>query len=487
MLTLILWIIVVAPLAAILCALISRNDRIAEYTNFAASIITLLFVLPLPFLSINGPYYFLNHFIIFDSLTAWVMFCVSVVYFLASIYAIGYMRGQHQEKKLGYFYALFALFALVMFTAPLMNDIAIYWIAIEMSTIVSTFLVGFVQAPQSLEAAWKYIVIVSAGIALALLGIILFYWGGTFILGPHYHLTWDTLKTIAPQMNLTLLMLAFLFVLIGFGTKVGLAPMHTWLPDAHSEGPAPVSAMLSGALLNVAMLGIVRFLSILNNTSLKLFSDTVMISLGVFSLLIAALFIIKQKDMKRLMAYSSVEHMGVLAIGFGFGGPFGFAGALYHMLNHSLNKSLMFFGAGNAMHTYGTKIMSHVSRVIKSLPLMGVIWFLGAIAITGSPPFGLFLSEITVLRAGMHTQNSWAVFAMAILLIVIFCGFLSHFWRMYFVNANDTTPTHHEKLSRWCIAPMIIAIIPLFILGVWWPHAIWNFFMTVASQMGVNT
>ena len=483
-LTYLLIIILSSPLAAILISLITRHPRISEFANLGASITTLLALFPVPYLSIKGPFYFFNNYFILDSLTAWVMLCVGIVYFLASLYTIGYMRAQPVEKRLFYYYILFALFAFIMLIAPMMNNILVYWIGIEMSTIVSTFLVGFVQASKSIEAAWKYIIIVSAGIALALLGIIFFYWGGTFILGPTYDLTWPILDKIAPQINPVLLTLSFLLVLVGFGTKVGLAPMHTWLPDAHSEGPAPVSAMLSGALLNVAMLGIVRFIAILNHTSVGLFAKSILVTLGVLSLAFAALFIIKQKDIKRLMAYSSVEHMGILAIGFGFGGVLGFAGALYHMLNHSLNKSLMFFGAGNAMHIYNTKNISDMHSVLQNTPFMGAIWLAGAIAITGSPPFSLFISEITVLRGGMQSTNEWAVFAMGILLIVIFCGFLNHFQKMYFSNKSIEI-IHHEKISRWCVAPMIIAIIPLLILGLWWPHALWNYFMAIQAGVGV--
>lgn len=480
-----LFIMLLAPLTSIAIALISRNARISEFANLTASVISFLAVLPLPALSVNGPFYFISDYFILDSISAWVLMCVCVVYLLSSIYAIGYMRMLHDDKRLYYFYALFAAFALVMLITPIINDIAVYWISIELTTLVSTFLISYIEAHESVEAAWKYIVIVSAGISLALLGIVFFYWGGTFVLGSTYHLTWPVLKQIAPHINPTLLTLAFLLVLVGFGTKVGLAPMHTWLPDAHSEGPAPVSAMLSGSLLNVAMLGIVRFIAIMNQTSIALIANTALVILGVFSLTIAGLFIIKQKDIKRLMAYSSVEHMGVLALGFGFGGSIGFAGALYHMLNHSLNKSLMFFGAGNAMHVYNTKDMSEIHHVLKHLPFIGGIWLAGAIAITGSPPFALFLSEITVLRAGMNTVNLWAVFVMAIFLIVIFCGFLSHFWRMYFINSGETQPSH-ARISAWCVVPMLAAAIPLLILGLWWPQAIWDFFMQIVNQLGIH-
>lgn len=483
MLTIAITILLIAPLLAIFLCLITRNALIAEWSNLIASIMTFLTLLTLPFLSLHGPYYFLSHYVMLDSLGAWVMLCVGIVYLLASIYAIGYMRMLNDVKRLYYFYTLFALFAWVMFVAPLMNNIGIYWILIEMTTVVSTFLVGFIQAAESIEAAWKYIIVVSAGISLALLGIVFFYWGGTFSLGPTYDLTWDLLKTTAPHMPSVILLLAFLLVLVGFGTKVGLAPMHTWLPDAHSEGPAPVSAMLSGALLNTAMLGIVRFLAALNTTPLKWAADIALIFLGLLSLLVAALFIIHQDGVKRLMAYSSIEHMGVLAIGFGVGGPFGVAGALYHMINHSLNKSLMFFGAGNAMHLYHTKNMHVIRGILKTAPVMAIAWLIGAVAITGAPPFALFLSEFAILRGGLNTNHDLAVWVMAILLIIIFCGFLNHFWKMYFNSSNEVHVENPARLSFWCVLPIYLALIPICILGVWWPHVLWHYFLVINSQL----
>lgn len=486
MLSLLLSILLLVPSLAIVLTLVLRRPRLSEYLNLAASVICLLVVLPLPYLSLHGPYYFWNDFFIVDAMGAWVLLCVGIVYSLASMYTIGYMRMLQIDNRLYYFYALFAAFALTMFMAPLMNNIAVYWIAIEMTTLISTFLVSFVKAPESVEAAWKYIIIVSAGISLALLGIIFFYWGGTWVLGPTYALTWPMLGAIAAKIHPGLLSLAFFLVLIGFGTKVGLAPMHTWLPDAHSEGPVPVSAMLSGALLNVAMLGIVRFVAILHHTTIALRVSTAMVVLGIVSLGVAGLFIARQQDVKRLMAYSSVEHMGVLALGFGFGGPIACAGALYHMLGHSLNKSLMFFGAGNVMHTYHTKQMGIIRGVFKKLPRSSVLWLAGAIAITGSPPFALFLSEITVLRGGMASANPWAVFVMALLLILIFCGFLNHFWAMYFSPAEaevESEAPHRTQLSPWCVLPMVVPLVALLILGLWWPEALWRYFMLINAQL----
>ena len=258
-----LFAMLIAPAVAALGILVFRQPAIAERLNLIASMIVFATAVPLSILSANGPYYFWANYIVVDMPGAWVTLCTAIVYLLASIYAIGYMRLlENQHEQLWSFYALFAGFALTVLVSTVMNNAGLYWIAIELTTLVSTFLVGFERAAESVEAAWKYIIIVSAGISLALLGTVLFYWCGSFVLGPVYDMTWMTLQQSASRMNPTLVSLAYLLVLIGYGTKVGLAPMHTWLPDAHSESPAPVSAMLSGALLNGAMLGIVRYLAV---------------------------------------------------------------------------------------------------------------------------------------------------------------------------------------------------------------------------------
>jgi len=260
-------VIVVSPvLAAAICAA-SRRARVAEYANLIASVVCVVAAVSLACIVKDG-YRFLHDYVVVDALAVWTLVCTALVYCLASIYAVGYMRLLTEElERLPNFYALFALFAATMICGPIMNNIGVYWIAIELTTLVSTFLVGFERGRESIEAAWKYIIVVSAGISLALLGTVLFYWAGSVVIGPTYDMTWDALRRVAPQMNPALTQMAFLLVLVGYGTKAGLAPMHTWLPDAHSEGPAPVSAMLSGALLNTAMLGIARFLTITDAAS----------------------------------------------------------------------------------------------------------------------------------------------------------------------------------------------------------------------------
>jgi len=471
-----------APLAAALLCLLAPRPRFCEAVNLAAAAIALASALPLPFLVGGAAMLFWGGYVIIDRLAAWVVLCSAIVYFLASLYAVGYMRLLHEDPRLFRFYALFAGFGLTTLIAPLMNSIAIYWIAIELTTLVSTFLVAFERAAESMEAAWKYIMVVSAGISLALLGTVLIYWDGSFVLGPSYQMTWAVMGAAAARMNPVLTILAFLLVLVGYGTKVGLAPMHSWLPDAYSESPTPVSAMLSGALENTAMLGIVRFLGIARAADTGRTPQQVLVALGALSLLVGALFIVRQRGIKRLMAYSSVEHMGVVALGFGFGGSLGVAGALYHMLNHSLNKSLMFFGAGTMMRAYGSKEIPEITGVGRSFPIAGGLWLAGAVGITGAPPFGLFLSEFTVMRAGLQTPFAWAVYVMAILLVVIFVGFMNHFRAMYY-DRGAAGPAPAPGISAWCVAPMWLSLVPLLILGLWWPSGIWSYLTSIAPSL----
>lgn len=472
---LILWLI---PSIAIIVSLLTPWKMRSDYINLASALGVFACSLVLLILKSNGQSTLLDRYLIVSSFGNWVTFCVSSVYLLAAIYSVGYiplldLSPNHSRR----FYMIMEGFALSMLVAPFMNNPGLYWIAIDLTTIVSAFLVGIERESESIEAAWKYLIIVSAGLSLALLGIVLFYWGGTFHLGPVYQMTWNSLHRVAAHIPPSFLFLAFLLVLIGFGTKAGLAPMHTWLPDAHSEGPAPVSAMLSGALLNTALLGIVRFLAILNGTKASGPSHLAMIVIGLFSLIIASLFIVRQKGIKRLMAYSSIEHIAIITIGFGFGGTLGIAGALYQMFNHSINKSLMFFGAGNMMRGYASKEISSIRRVLSSYPATGAAWLLGAIAITGAPPFGLFQSEISIFRAGMISSHTWAIWIMAITLIVIFIGFLNHFRSMYFGYEPNPGTVPTLKMNIWLVSPMWLSLISLLVFGIWWPSGLMHFFV----------
>jgi hydrogenase-4 component F len=472
--------ILAAP-AVVMALALARQPRWSEYANLAASGCSLAGAVGLVIAASRPAWTGLHGYLIVDRLGAWVLLCVAAVYAVSSVYAVGYMRLMGRPARLPGFYALFAGFALSMFLACLMNNAGLYWIAIELTTLVSTFLVGFEPGAESTEAAWKYLIIVSAGISLALLGTVLYYWAGTFVLGPRYRPTWALLTSAAPRMDPRLLLLAFLLVLVGYGAKAGLAPMHTWLPDAHSEAPAPVSAMLSGALLNTALLGIVRFLGVMQGTADAAVARGALIVFGIFSFLVAALFITRQRGVKRLMAYSSVEHIGIMALGFGFGGLWGVVGALYHMLNHALNKSLMFFGAGSTMRAYGGHDMRRIARVLDHFPVSGALWLAGAVAICGAPPFGLFLSEFTIFRAGLAARQGWAVGIALVLLIVVFAAFLGHFRRMYFGRSGASYSP--QPNGAWRSGAMWLAFLPVVLLGLWWPAPLWADFAQIARSL----
>ncbi|TAN20020.1 MAG: hypothetical protein EPN30_11125 [Actinomycetota bacterium] len=477
----ILWTV---PALAIVISFFRGGRARHEYVNllsaaavFGASL-TLLIIAP------ARPRVVAWGYIIISPFGNWVVFCAGTVYLLTSIYSIGYMRILNlTANQASRFYGLLEGFALSMLVAPCMNNPGLYWIVIDLTTIISAFLVGFEREAESIEASWKYLIIVSSGLSLSLLGIVLFYWGGTFHLGPVYSMTWAALHSVAGKVPPSLLLTSFLLVLIGFGTKAGLAPMHTWLPDAHSEGPAPVSAMLSGALLNTAVLGIVRFLHILDGTKASVPAHLAVVIIGVFSLLIAAMFIVRQQGIKRLMAYSSIEHIGIITIGFGFGGILGTAGAMYQMLNHSLNKSLMFFGAGNAMRSYKSKEIDKIRRVLSYYPVTGTLWLLGAIAITGAPPFGLFQSEVAILRAGITSTNSWSVWLIAVLLIVIFVSFMNHFRSMYFGLEPEANGLPTMQFSCWLEVPMWLSLTAILVLGLWWPSGLLHFFIEAGKSL----
>ena len=484
-----LWILVgllfaITALSSIGCWLIP-SGRVAEALNLTAAAVDCVLVGVLLARTPSHGVETFHHYLLLNPLGLWVMLCTALVYLLASIHAIGYMRGMREESaRLNRFYALFSAFALTLFLAPIQNNPGLFWITIELTTITSAFLVAFQRAPETIEAAWKYVIIASAGLSLALLGTVLFYWAGTFAIGPTYNMTWSRFAAFAPGANPVLILFAFLLVLIGFGTKVGLAPMHTWLPDAHSEAPAPVSALLSGALLNCAMLGVVRYLEVLRRSPVYFYAQTTLIALGALSLLIAALFITRQRLIKRLAAYSSLEHMGIMAIGFGFGAPFGVIGALYQMLNHALTKSAVFFGAGNALHAYHSKRITKIRRVLDYFPVSGALWLAAALAITGAPPFGLFWGEVTLLRGGMAGPNAWAVAWTGILLIVVFIGFLKHFRFMYFgpMPAQIPDPTLH-----WTqVAPLALSVGAVLVLGLWWPHPVWIYLSAIARHFEPN-
>jgi len=377
-------------------------------------------------------------FVCLDTLSVFFIFVIAVVVFASALYSIGYInrdiqKGIITKQKARIYYLLFNLFCFSMFFVPAVNNLGLLWVAIEMTTLVSAFLVGFYNTKESVEAAWKYIIICSVGIIFALLGTVLFSYAFS-ISGLSKSLNWSDMIPVAHILDKNILKIAFIFILVGYGTKAGLAPMHTWLPDAHSQAVAPISALLSGVLLKTAIYAILRFgIIIIKGVGFAYFAH-LMIILGVISLIISSGFILVQKDLKRLLAYSSIEHIGIISIGFGLGTPLACAGALLHVFNHAVTKSLMFFGAGNIVSVYRKHNMNAIVGVIKALPFTGIIMLLGLFALTGFPPFSIFFSEMMIIIAAFG-KGAYSIAALLLLfLAVIFGAFIHHFGKMLFGN-----------------------------------------------------
>jgi len=369
-----------------------------------------------------------------DALGRLFLTLTSLLFLASSFYAVAYLRGErgesHSDFEEGFLFsnareASFAgcllLFLSAMTLVTLSQQLGLLWVAVEATTLASAPLIYFHRHHRSLEATWKYLLICSVGIALALLGIFFLAVAATSPGTAAVSLVLKDLLSDAPHLNPLWLKAAFVLMLAGYGTKMGLAPFHTWLPDAHSEAPSVASALLSGALLNCAFLGILRIHQVCVASGLVDFSERLLLVLGLLSMAVAAVFITGQVDYKRMLAYSSVEHMGILALGVGLGGA-GLFGSLLHVINHSLTKVMLFMVAGNLLAVYHTKTAKNVSGALQVLPVSGLLWVLGFLAITGSPPFGPFLSEFTILKAALDQGRSFVAIAYLILLAIILAG-----------------------------------------------------------------
>lgn len=406
-----------------------------------------------------------------DILSAYFIFVISVVTFAAALYSIGYIKkdirkGVISEKKAKVYYALFNLFCFSMFCVPAVNNLGVLWVAIEMTTLVSALLVGFYNTKQSVEAAWKYIIICSVGIIFALLGTILFSYAFSLSEGLK-SLHWTDMMAAAGRMDKNILKIAFIFILVGYGTKAGLAPMHTWLPDAHSQAVAPISALLSGVLLKTAIYAILRFgMIMVSAVGLDYFSR-LMTLLGLVSLGVSCAFILVQKDLKRLLAYSSVEHVGIIAVGFGLGTPLGWLGALLHIFNHAVTKSLMFLGAGNIVNVYDRHRMNGIRGVTRAMPFTGRMVLLGVFALTGFPPFSIFISEMIIIVAAFAKGSFVVAALLLVFLAVIFGAFIYHFAKILFGNLPKNMSVVKEPLSGKLA--FLFLLIPICTLAAAWP------------------
>ncbi|MFO0793684.1 MAG: hydrogenase 4 subunit F [Candidatus Brocadiaceae bacterium] len=473
---LILLLVIIPVITATVCVFI-RKHNISKYISIAGSFIVLLYNIYLnyniyTYHSIQG----FNNFFYVDALSILTTQIVTIVAFAAALYSAGYMEeelhdGVISEKKLQWYYFLFHMFIFTMLLVCVINNLGVMWVAIEGTTLATTFLVGFYNKKQHQEAAWKYIILCSVGITLALFGVILTYHSAKVVLGEiGYALNWSDLRAVADKFEPRLMKLAFLFVLVGYGTKAGLAPMHTWLPDAHSQAPSPISALFSGVLINCSMYGIVRY-HILTSKCVGIgYSSTLLMIFGLISVIVSIPFILIQKDYKRLLAFSSIEHIGFVALGIGFGGMYSVYGAELHTFNHAVAKSLLFFCAGNIFLKYKTTEMENVKGVIKTLPVTGTILAIGVFAITGTPPFNIFVSEFLILAGGFASGNVFIITFSSVLIVcitLIFIGFIYNMYRMIFGAPTVNIP--RGETSKFSVAAMLFLLFFVLIISFYVP------------------
>jgi len=426
-----------------------------------------------------------------DGLSGVFLIAVAFVYAVVAIYSAGYLQPEIGHIRLrGVYWPLLNLFGLALLATPMVANLGVMWVAVELTTVVSALLVTSEGSDQSLEAGWKYIVIGSAGLAVGLLGIVLMYAAGEPRLGDHYTPTYTTLVSVAPHLNRALVHAAFAFVLVGFGTKVGLVPMHAWLPDAHSEGPSPISAMLSGALLAAALYVVLRVGAIAQLAVGTSYVHVLLVVFGALSLVLAAFFALRQANYKRLLAYSSIEHMGIVSLGVGIGGPIAAYGAFFHVLVHAAGKTLAFFGAGELLSRYETREIDRIRGVISAAPFVGVMVLLGALAISGVPPFGIFRSELLIVTGGFSQSK----FALAGLLVVFanvaFVGLYQTFHRMV-ISPEDRDSAPARRVRRrgqpLMSAAMLLSLSVVLVLGLWIPGPLNQLLHSAAAVIGGKT
>jgi len=418
----------------------------------------------------------------------------STLFMASAIYCTGYLSHEdvathidREERFLfsnepeSVFIGCLLLFLASMTLVTLSQHFGLLWVGVEATTLASAPLIYFHRNHRSLEATWKYLLICSVGIALALMGNFVLAVSASAAQAHDVNLHVTNLLANASKLDGVWLKAAFLFFLVGYGTKMGLAPMHTWLPDAHSEAPSPVSALLSGALLNCAFLGIFRVHQLCTAAGEGEFSRSLLVVFGLMSMSVAAVFILRARDFKRMLAYSSVEHMGILAIGVGLGGA-GVLGAIFHAFNHSFTKAALFLAAGNILLVYDTKSINDVRGVQRRLPITGALWLAGFLAITGTPPFGTFLSEFTVLRAALDADRAVVATLYLVLLAIIFIGMANVMLKMSQGTAPESTP-NSSKDKLVSVGPSLVLASLVFMFGFYIPKPLRNAFDEVTLSV----
>jgi hydrogenase-4 component F len=419
-----------------------------------------------------------------DSFNVFLVALTAFVAFTTALFSRPYMlnertHGRVTAPMMRLYHAMYQLFIFTMLLALLANNMGVLWIAMEAATLSTVLLVSLYRTPASIEAAWKYFILCGVGIAQALFGTILLYFAAEKLLGAGgTALLWTHLNAVKGDLEPTVLSLAFVFLLVGYGTKVGLVPLHNWLPDAHAEGPTPMSAVLSGLLLNVALYAVVRCKVLVDGALDSAFASNLMMGFGLLSLVVAAFFLSRQRDVKRMFAYSSIEHMGLMTFAFGMGGPVATFAGLLHMTVHSLTKSAIFFTVGHAVQKTGTQTMDDIRGLVTTNPTIGWGLMLGSLAILGLPPFGVFASEFLILTTAMQ-QQPWAT---PILLLALGIAFAAIFARVQSMVFGDTTA---QRLPHPpALLPVFVHLALVLMLGLYIPPYLADWYRQAAQLIG---
>ncbi len=483
----ILLAVLVIPLLAALLAATAPRRAVMEFVNLGAAGVLFAVACLLAEIAVDfGPVSRWGKFLYADSLSALVILLTAFVWLICAIYAIGYFRREERSenlplRKLREFYLLTPLFVCTMLLVALANNLGLMWVAMEGTTLASLMLIAFDNRPTSLEAAWKYAVIGGVGLSLALFGTILTYYA---VSRAAASLDWSELVNQASRLDPNPIRLGFILALLGYGTKAGLAPMHTWKPDAYSEAPAPAAAMLAAAVVNCAIYAIARFGILAGRCLGPEFPSGLLILFGLLSIGIAVPFILAQRSFRRLLAYSSIDQAGIIVLGLGFGGQYGALGALLQMTFHSVVKPMLFFCAGNIQQQYHTDLFRKIkSGLLQNMPLTGAVFLGGGLAVAGMPPFSLFQSEFLVLSAGFQTGHTAAGALAVAFLVSIFAGFLLHFGKMV-LGPESPAPVAQPADSRH-VAIGALAVI-LAALAFWLPLPLYRLVQDAARVAGTR-
>ncbi|MFA6475464.1 MAG: proton-conducting transporter membrane subunit [Patescibacteria group bacterium] len=475
-------IILVALAGAALITVLATDRRLIEGATLLAAVMALVeAVIVSQTVAALGSYDALTFFSV-DSLGALLLLIIACISLATVAYSIPYLRTETAKniisyKQVQHYYLLLNLFMMAMFLAVSSSSPIFTWISIEATTLATAFLISFYNKPTATEAAWKYLIINSIGLLLGFFGTLLYFTSIEANLTSGF-ISWQGLAIAATHLDPVIARIAFIFVLVGYGTKVGLAPMHTWLPDAHSKAPVPISALLSGVLLNVALMAVLRFKLITDLVIGPDFTGHLFLLFGGVSILFAALIIFTQKNYKRLLAYSSVENMGIILLGFGLGG-LGALAAVFHMMYHAFIKSALFLASGTIFLNYSSTKIANVKGVLTAIPITGGLFLAGFFAITGAPPVGIFLTKLSILAIGIKTYPVSTVLVL-LLMAVLFIGFLKHTSAMMF--GEKPTQLVATKESVWLILPPLALLVIVLYLGFWLPPFLQILINNVAVQ-----